>query len=227
VEVRDVLVAGGLALSAAGLGMLTQADASSGLAILVIGSVVLTLGVAPVGTLATDVIVGSAPPERAGAASGVSETGAEFGGALGIAVLGSIGTAVYRSEVAGAFPDEVPPDAAEAARDTLGGAVVAADELPDQLGIGLLDTAREAFTMGLQLTAITSAAIVLGMAILAVVLLRNVCTSSELEDQPDTGPIGAVASSAGIEEAPDPPPRHRGSCESRKEESPHEEGKTN
>jgi DHA2 family multidrug resistance protein-like MFS transporter len=168
-------MAGGLALSAVGFGMLTQADTSCGLAVLVISSVILTLGVAPVGTLATDIVVGSAPPEQAGAASGISETGAEFGGALGIAVLGSIGTAVYRIQVA----DAVPADAAEAARDTLGGAVAAADRLPDQLGARLLDTAREAFTQGLQLSAITSAALVMGMAILVLILLRHIRASGE------------------------------------------------
>jgi MFS transporter, DHA2 family, multidrug resistance protein len=199
-RVRPAFVmAGGLALSAVGFGMLTQVDAGSGLAVIVIGSVVLALGVAPVGTLATDIIVGSAPPERAGAASGISETSAEFGGALGIAVLGSIGTAVYRSEVADGVPGGVPHDAAEAARDTLGGAVVVADELPDRLGAALLDAAREAFTQGLQLTAITGAALALGMAILVMVLLRHVRTGSEPEDRADTEQAGAVAGGAGIE----------------------------
>jgi MFS transporter, DHA2 family, multidrug resistance protein len=131
------------------------------------------------GTLATDIVVGSAPPERAGAASGISETSAEFGGALGIAILGSIGTAVYRGEVADAFPEGVPPESAAAARDTLGGAVAAADQLPGPLGAGMLDTAREAFIQGLHLSAITSAAIVLGMAILTAVLLRHVRTGPE------------------------------------------------
>ena len=83
-----VMVAGST-LAAVGFGLLTQVDVSSGLTILVIGSVLFTLGAAPVGTLATDAIVGSAPPEKAGAASGISETTAELGGALGIAVLGA------------------------------------------------------------------------------------------------------------------------------------------
>jgi DHA2 family multidrug resistance protein-like MFS transporter len=191
-RVRPAFVmAGGLALSAVGFGMLIQVNAASGLAILVIGSVVFSLGVAPVGTLASDIIVGSAPPERAGAASGISETSAELGGALGIAVLGSIGTAVYRSEVAGAVPADVPPAAAKAARDTLGGAVAAAEELPDPLGAELLDAAREAFTQALQLTAITSAAIVVGVAILAAVVLRDVRKGSGPEGQPEPG--GAIA----------------------------------
>jgi MFS transporter, DHA2 family, multidrug resistance protein len=191
-RVRPAFVmAGGLALSAVGFGMLIQVNAASGLAVLVVGSVLFSLGVAPVGTLASDIIVGSAPPERAGAASGISETSAELGGALGIAVLGSIGTAVYRSEVAGAVPADVPPAAAKAARDTLGGAVAAAEELPDQLGAELLDAAREAFTQALQLTAITSAVIVVGVAILAAVVLRDVRKGSGPEGQPEPG--GAIA----------------------------------
>src|SRR5215213_4905152 len=192
------VMAGGLVLSAVGFGMLTQVEAASGLAILVIGSVVLSLGVAPVGTLATDIVVGSAPPERAGAASGISETSAEFGGALGIAILGSIGTAVYRSEVADAFPDGVPPDAAEGARDTLGGAVAAADQLSGPLDAELLVGAREAFTQGLQLSAKTSAAIVLGITILTAVLLRHVSAGSGAEGQPELEPGGGIAGGKGL-----------------------------
>jgi DHA2 family multidrug resistance protein-like MFS transporter len=195
-RVRPAFVmAAGLTLSAAGFGMLTQVETGSGLAILVVGSAVFSLGAAPVGTLATDLIVGSVPPERAGAASGISETSAEFGGALGIAVLGSIGTAVYRSHVGDAFPAGVPPDAAEAARDTLGGAASAAEGLPDRLGAGLLDAAREAFTQGLHLTAVTSAALVLGMAVLIFVLLRDVRADPGSEGQSDPSLDRAVPAS--------------------------------
>ena len=73
----------------------------------------------------------------------------------------------------------------------MGGAVAAAEELPDPLGAELLDVAREAFTQALQLTAITSAAIVVGVAILAAVVLRDVQTDSGPEGQPE--PSGAIA----------------------------------
>ena len=204
-RVRPAFVmAGGLALSAAGFGMLTQVESDSGLAVLVIGSVVLSLGVAPVGTLATDLIVGRSPPERAGAASGISATSAELGGALGIAVLGSIGTAVYRNRVASSLPEGVPPQAAEAARDTLGAAVRVADELPDQVGNVVLDAAREACTRGLQLTAITSAVLVTGLAVLVAMMLRKVRPDSG--DQADTEPVGAVAGDVGLRDATGPRP---------------------
>jgi DHA2 family multidrug resistance protein-like MFS transporter len=90
------VMAAGMVLAAVGFGLLTQVDPAAGLAVLVAGSVAFSLGSAPMTTLATDLMVGTAPPDRAGAASGISETSSEFGGALGIAILGVIGTAVYR-----------------------------------------------------------------------------------------------------------------------------------
>ena len=116
-------------------------------------------------------IIGAAPPERAGAASAISETCAEFGGALGIAILGSIGTAIYRRAMARSV-EGIPREAAEAARNTLGGAVAAAEQVPGP-GAALLETARKAFTDGLQVTAITSALVVIGIAILVARAARR------------------------------------------------------
>ena len=187
------VVPAGLALAAVGFLVLTQVDGASGLAVLVTGSVIYSLGLAPVYILSTDMVVGTAPPERAGAASAISETGTEFGGALGIAILGSIGTAVYRRAMADVVLDGVPPEVAEAARSTLGGALAAAERLPDQLGAELLVMAREAFAHGLQLIAVTSAVVVTG---LVVVLLLRVGAGSESE--PELGATGAVAGSTHI-----------------------------
>src|SRR2546425_204858 len=150
----------------------------------VASTVVFSLGLSPVFTLANDLIIGAAPPERAGAASAISETCSEFGGRLAIAILGSIGTALYRRAMAGSVVDGVPREAAAAAQDALGGAVAAAEQLPG-LGAALLDTARRAFTHGLQVTAITSALVVLGVAVLVMVSLRHVRAASELAAQPD------------------------------------------
>jgi DHA2 family multidrug resistance protein-like MFS transporter len=168
-----VVMAAGLTLAAVGFGLLTQLDGGNGLAVLVAGSVIFSLALAPVDTLATDLAVGAATPERAGAASAITETSAEFGGALGIAVLGVIGTAVYRGQMADGVPAGVPDQAAAVARDTLGGAVATAGQLPDQLGAALLEAAREAFTQGLHLAAAVSAAASLAFAVLVVVLLRG------------------------------------------------------
>ncbi len=173
------LMTGGLVLAAAGFALFTQIDAASGFAVIVAGSVAFSLGFAPLFTLTNDLIIGSAPPERAGAASAISETSAEFGGALGIAVFGSIGIAVYRSAMAGAVPAGVPLEAAAAARDTLGAAVTIAGQLPAQLSSTLVAAARDAFIQGLQLTAAISAVGAIGLAIFVATLLRHIQPSSE------------------------------------------------
>jgi DHA2 family multidrug resistance protein-like MFS transporter len=173
----------GLAIAAIGLGVLTQVGGSDGLATVVVGSVVISLGLGPVLSLTTELIVGSAPPERAGAASGISETGAELGGALGISLLGSIGIAIYRGEVADGLPAGVPAEAAMIARDTLGGAVGVAGQLPGQLGTIVLEVAREAFVQGMQVAAGISAVMAIAVAVIALVVLRNMTAGAE----PDAG----------------------------------------
>jgi DHA2 family multidrug resistance protein-like MFS transporter len=171
----------GLAIAAVGLAVLTQVGGAGGLAVVIVGSIIISLGLAPVLSLTTELIVGSAPPERAGAASGISETAVELGGALGISVLGSIGVALYRRELTSDLPAAVPADAAVVARDTLGGAMAVAQQLPGQLGAAVVDVARDAFVEGMQVAATISSIIALTVAVLAVVLLRNVGAGSDGE----------------------------------------------
>jgi MFS transporter, DHA2 family, multidrug resistance protein len=139
----------------------------------VAGIVVLSLGLAPLFTLAADLAVGSAPPERAGAAAGISETSSELGGALGLAILGTVGTAVYRDHSANALPANLPADAAGTAGDTLAGAVAVADRLPQALAADVLESAREAFTQGLQVAATVSGLLVVAAAVMVARLLRS------------------------------------------------------
>jgi len=167
------LIAAGLLIAAAGFGVLTQIDRAPPLAVIVTGSVLYSLGISPVFILATDIIVGSAPIERAGAASAISETSSELGGALGIAILGSIGTAVYRARMAAAMPNGVPYDVREIARGTLGGATAVAERLPGQLGAALLGTARDAFAQAFVMTSIVNALLMLATAVAATLMLRQ------------------------------------------------------
>ena len=102
------LMSAGLLVSAIGYWMVTAFDATTGFPMFALATFIFSVGVAPVFTLTTDLIIGSAPPERAGAASAISETSAEFGGALGIAVFGSIGVAVYRGLMVDSIPSGVP-----------------------------------------------------------------------------------------------------------------------
>jgi len=158
---RRVLLIGAAAFASAGLMALARVE---GLAGVVVGSVLFSIGTAAVPTLATEIIVGSAPADRAGAASALSETSTELGGALGIALLGSLGTAIYRSHLG----DGVPAEA-----DTLAGAVALAAKLPRERGDALLETARAAFGHAFATTAAVGAAILLATAAVAVTLLRG------------------------------------------------------
>ncbi len=167
------LISGGLVLGVIGLIMLTQVPATNGLVPLILASVVISLGLAPVFGLTTELIVGSAPEERAGAASGISETGAELGGALGLAILGSIGVAIYRGGLAASLPAGLPAEAATAARDTLGGAVGVAGTLPAPVADGLLAAARTSFVDGMHAAAAIAAVVGIMVAIFAFVSLRE------------------------------------------------------
>jgi DHA2 family multidrug resistance protein-like MFS transporter len=139
-----LVVAGGLLLMVAGFVTMAQLDAGSPLAQLIVASVVIHLGIGPAMPLLTEVVVGAAPPERTGMASAINHTGNELGGALGLGLLGTIATAVYRHDAGG---DGAPFGA------------------PGRI-------AEDAFAHAFQVTALTSAALVAGAVVLAMVVLR-------------------------------------------------------
>jgi MFS transporter, DHA2 family, multidrug resistance protein len=172
----SVIMGAGMTIAAVGTATLLGLglDPATGILLIVVASIVISLGLAPVITLATELIVGSAPPEQAGAATGMSETSGELGGALGIAILGSVGTAVYRSEVAGSLPPGIPAEAVDAARDTLGGALAVAQSLPESLGSALVSAAQVAFIDAIHFVAAASVVLAVATAVLAAAALRGV-----------------------------------------------------
>ncbi len=175
-----ILMSWGLAVSAIGYFLLAAVGAGhGGLALFAVATFVLTFFGSPLFTLTNDVIIGSAPPERAGAASGISETCAELGGALGIAFFGSIGVAIYRGVLGGALPAGLPTSVTQAAMSTLGGAVVAAQQLPGDTGAALVDAARDAFVRGLVLCQVISGIGTLALAVFAWATFRRAGVSPQ------------------------------------------------
>ncbi len=148
------LIAAGLVVSAAGLALLAATDS---FALIILANIIMSVGFTPVITMTTGLIVGSAPPEKAGVASAVSETGAELGGALGVALMGSLGTAIYRSFMADKVAPGLTPEASEAARMTLGGALEAAKSLPGTESAAMVEAARDTFMSGFHTMALISA----------------------------------------------------------------------
>ncbi|MFI6482927.1 MFS transporter [Nonomuraea sp. NPDC050663] len=144
------VVAGGLLVSAIGYLVLTQVGSVAGLPMLITGFYILYPGIAPTMALTTNLVIGSAPPEKAGAASAVNTTASDLGVSLGVAILGSVGAAVYGSQVSTSFTD----------------ALTSGDE-------ALIARARDAFTDGLNVASGAAAVLALGAAALSVTLLRN------------------------------------------------------
>lgn len=182
------LIGGGLIFTAVGIGLLIGAGTDS-LILIVISWTVMSAGMAPAFTLTMDLIIASVHPDRAGAAAALSETGVELGGALGIGVIGSIGIAVYRDRLTDGFGDLLTAEKSEAARDTLGGAVEIAGELPPEIGDVVLNVARASFVDGMQVVAIIASVLVVVAASIAVVMLRHLQPNTEHESEETVGAI--------------------------------------
>ncbi|RST16416.1 MFS transporter [Streptomyces sp. WAC05374] len=168
-SVRSV-VSGGLAAVGLALAVLTLLDRSTGYPLLGASLLVVGVGAGFAFTVTADVILSSVPREQAGAASAVSETAYELGAALGIALLGSIVTGVYRDFVT---PPGVPEATSAAAHESLGGAVEASGGLPDETAGALVTAAQDAFVEGLRIAAGVGAAVLLATAVAAWFLLRG------------------------------------------------------
>jgi DHA2 family multidrug resistance protein-like MFS transporter len=165
-----VLMAGGMVLS--GLGFVWLAFAPN-LVQIVASSLVFSIGFTPVIALTTGIVVGSAPQERTGAASAMSETSAELGGALGVAMLGSLGAALYRHKMADLSVAGMDGAALAPARATLGGALAAAEQLAPDQSAHLLQAARDAFMTGFHAVALISIAGMVFCIAVALTTLRD------------------------------------------------------
>ncbi|MET8124605.1 MFS transporter [Streptomyces sp. NPDC005065] len=154
---RTQVISAGFVIAAAGFALLALSDTDS-LWLLLIGSAVMSSGIVTVMALVSDLALATAPPEKAGSAASLLETGQEFGGAMGMALLGAVATAVYGADL----PDSAP----EAARKTLPGALATGDA-------SLISAGREAFVHSMQYASVAGSLILLTGAALAVALLRR------------------------------------------------------
>lgn len=166
------VIAGGLCVSAAGYIVVAVSGGDASWGVLLAAFVLLGLGIGAAETVSNELIVSTAPADKAGAASAVSETAYELGAVLGTALLGSIIVSSYRAAIV--LPAGLSPADAAAAGDTLGGAVTVAGGLPGGAAAELLESARHAFDSGIALTASIGAGLMLTAAVLALLTLRRV-----------------------------------------------------
>lgn len=173
-------IAGGLVLVAIGYLILTQLDASDGLAMLVTGLVVSGIGIGPMGALGAGLAMGSVPIEKAGNAAAMDQVSGDFGIAMGVALIGMIGTTVYRGLID--LPAGVPADAAETVKESIAGAYTTAATLPDNVAAQVLTTSNEAFTTALNVAALGSALLAVLLAVMSSTLLKQVPPTGQAPD---------------------------------------------
>lgn len=160
-----------LMFSVAGYVLVALSATDADLGLLIGAFVLLGLGIGAAETVSNDLILSSAPPEKSGAASAVSETAYELGAVLGTAVLGGILTSLFRTGMV--LPEGLAGGMADAARETLAGAMTVADELGGDVGEQLRLAAAHAFDSGVVVTALVGAVLVVVAAVIAAATLRT------------------------------------------------------
>ncbi|MGH9190559.1 MAG: MFS transporter [Acidimicrobiales bacterium] len=161
------VMASGFVLVAAGFAVLAFIDPTTTYPVLVVALVLLGAGMSLTAAPATGSIMSAVPQAKAGVGSAVNDTTREVGGALGIAILGSISNALYRSaiDLDGLV---LPPPVKAAARESVGAATVLAERLPN--GAELASRAGEAFTRAFNI----ASAVAVGLALVAAAVVAAV-----------------------------------------------------
>jgi EmrB/QacA subfamily drug resistance transporter len=155
----------GLALMATGLIVLSRLGTTVSFWYLFAGLVLLGTGMGLSGSPATTAIVASLPPEKQGVASSINDLSRELGGAIGIALLGSVLNSVYRSDIAQRTA-ALPANLAANARGSIGAAQVIGHRIGSS---ELIDQASSAFVHGVDLALLAGAAVlILGAAFVAL-----------------------------------------------------------
>ncbi|MBB4909377.1 DHA2 family multidrug resistance protein-like MFS transporter [Actinophytocola algeriensis] len=166
-----LLISVGVALAAITYVVVTQVGTDSNMTIIV-GFALISFFGAPTVALGTGLVVGSAPVEKMGAAGSLAQLANEFGSTLGLAILGTVGAAVYRSTVT--LPGDLPADSAAQAGDSIAGATAVAGDLPAGQGEGLVTAAKDAFVDGFQTVAVIGAVLYACAALMVAIRLRHV-----------------------------------------------------
>jgi EmrB/QacA subfamily drug resistance transporter len=167
-----VVVATGLVLAATGLALFANLQVHSGYEAVLVAILVLGLGMGFTMAPATDSIMGSLPRAKAGVGSAVNDTTRQVGGALGVAILGSILSSAYSSRMASALSGHaLPSAAANVAKDSIGGAIAVATAVGGQSGQALAAAARHSFVAGLHPAVLAAAAVALFGALVVILFL--------------------------------------------------------
>jgi len=183
-----------------GMGVFTQLEVDSGYFVPALGLALFGLGAGMIMTALTDSIMASVPVDDAGVGSAMNDTSRELGFALGVAIVGSIVTGVYRSRVTDAVRDVVPDGLAEVVGDSIGAVGAVARDLPVDVAATVVDAANRSFVDAMSVGYLASAAFIGLALVIAVAVLPNRIREQQAEEFEISGPD----SDSGTETAPAP-----------------------
>ena len=158
---QRVVVSSGLVVVGAGLALLALSGLHANYPVLALSLVVSAAGMGLVTAPSTGAIIVSLPLNKAGVGSAVNDTTRELGGALGVAVMGSLVASLYRGDL---------PASAHAANASLGAGLEAAAGLPGPARAALAHAARAAYVHAFDITMLVA----VGVALLAAALISRV-----------------------------------------------------
>jgi EmrB/QacA subfamily drug resistance transporter len=164
-----ITTSAGLALMAVGLLAFTGIQVDSGDAFVAVLMFLCASGIGLAMTPATDAIMGALPPDQFGVGSAVNDTTREVGGALGVAILGSLFASSYAGQLRPQLPPNVPEDLARVITESLAGALAVAEQVGGAMGATLVTTAQEAFVSAMSWTSIVGSAVALAGVLVAVI----------------------------------------------------------
>jgi len=167
-----LVVTAGLVLVAAGLAALAFVEPSAGYTPVFVSFVILASGMALTMAPATESIMGSLPRDKAGVGSAVNDTTRQVGGALGVAIIGSVYSSIYASQISHTLSGiGLPSEAAAGASDSIGGALAVAKSIGGDTGEAIMTAARSAFVDGMHRGVLVGAGVALIGAVIALVFL--------------------------------------------------------
>jgi Na+/melibiose symporter-like transporter len=192
-----VVVGGGLLLAAIGLVVASTVPVANGYPHLLLAMVMLAGGMGLVMAPATESIMGSLPRNKAGVGSAMNDTTRQMGGALGVAVMGSILASSYRPAISSKLTElDAPASVVAQAKDSVGGAVQAAASLPGSMANAVAEAARVAYVDSFQAALWVGAAVVL---VAAAVVFAFLPARAKDFREPVEGTLDGLASNAAAE----------------------------
>jgi hypothetical protein len=169
-------MAAGLALIAGGTWLVSSITVTSGYASVVPGMVLLGAGAGLALPTSSGSVIGSVPRANSGVASATNTTAFQVGGALGVAIVGSLLSTRYASSITGALAAsptgrQVPPAALAAIKSSLGEALAVATHVPGTAGEMLAHAARGAYASGMDLGMVTASGVAIAGFLIALIWL--------------------------------------------------------